>query len=969
MDRAWPADAETIRGATAARADHAGGHLVGRERELEEFERGLDDPDGPGLVLVHGERGAGRSAFARTAGEALRARDHTVLPLACVPGDQDRPLLLALRVVTAVREHRPVTGKQRPAGRADLDAEVLPAARRGARAALTEALLSALAHAAPVAVVVDDAQYADPASLDVLGVVAARRLPDVRLVLTSVRHGAGDPASCRHQEGAAGRFAQAGTVRTITLPRLSGRHLADMVARRSQAVPDPALVERVLALTRGVPAAADALLTEWSRQDAVRIADGHVFLAAHAPVPVLPDDDRFIRALHALGEPCRTVAAALSVLWPLGRTAAALAAECTGLSGREVGDGLRRLIAAGLLDPLPGEDGGGPRGWAFRSPLVEHSVRERLGPLERGRTSAAAVEALWAARDGVTAPERQAVIVDEADAETYLPDRIADAGLLVDRERAAAELTAAAESLHPDLGGRGMLRWFRTALRLVEDPAAHEQALLRCVKAAWVVGDHLVAGRAAETILRDPSDVLTGPELQEVASLLVLAVAAGKDWPRLSQMCSAHWWQQLPLPPEAALPARGLALCVAERWQEALDLLERTKTAWRTDPHARLMPELALAVGHMVQGRPGPLARVLDAPPAPGVPPDARYSVTTGYCTALLGAADLCGVMDLLKARRMAPEELPPGNLFLLLHLQGRWDDALALARCMVARDQVFTTPPQHHLVAAQTVAILAARGRTVGAARLIAGARGTGNGPLEIFLDIAEATVLRSMGRPAAAEQSLRQGLRAADARDYVYGTDELAAALAMVLVETGRADAAAGCLWRLKDLAGRTGNARTRLLYLLASARVLGRDAAGVRETLHEAVDLARSRCQPFETAVTLAAAAGAAGPPELLHEAYELFGETGSMLRRFHTRAAMREAGLTVPGRRQATAENEQLLATLITEGLTNRQIATMLRLSEDAVANRLSRLFARTGLRSRTEVVSAVLTGNPLTAADR
>jgi 6,7-dimethyl-8-ribityllumazine synthase len=34
--------------------------------------------------------------------------------------------------------------------------------------------------------------------------------------------------------------------------------------------------------------------------------------------------------------------------------------------------------------------------------------------------------------------------------------------------------------------------------------------------------------------------------------------------------------------------------------------------------------------------------------------------------------------------------------------------------------------------------------------------------------------------------------------------------------------------------------------------------------------------------------------------------------------------------------------------------------VLRLSEDAVANRLTRLFARTGLRSRTEVVTAVLT---------
>jgi DNA-binding NarL/FixJ family response regulator len=125
---------------------------------------------------------------------------------------------------------------------------------------------------------------------------------------------------------------------------------------------------------------------------------------------------------------------------------------------------------------------------------------------------------------------------------------------------------------------------------------------------------------------------------------------------------------------------------------------------------------------------------------------------------------------------------------------------------------------------------------------------------------------------------------------------------------------------------------------------------------------VELARSRSQPFEMAVTFVAAADTGGAPTtLLREAYELFGECGAVLERFHTRAAMRAVGIAVPGRRQATVESEQLLATLIAEGLTNRQIAAVLRLSEDAVANRLSRLFARTGLRSRTEVVTAVLTG--------
>ncbi|WP_405386615.1 helix-turn-helix transcriptional regulator [Streptomyces sp. NBC_01102] len=131
---------------------------------------------------------------------------------------------------------------------------------------------------------------------------------------------------------------------------------------------------------------------------------------------------------------------------------------------------------------------------------------------------------------------------------------------------------------------------------------------------------------------------------------------------------------------------------------------------------------------------------------------------------------------------------------------------------------------------------------------------------------------------------------------------------------------------------------------------------------------VEPARSRGLPFETATTLVAAVEAgACPATLLHEAYEGFGGTGAALWRFHTRTALREAGLTGPGRKRATAENEHLLATLIAEGLTSRQIAAVLRLSEDAVANRLSRLFARTGLRSRTDVVTAVLTGSRPAAA--
>ncbi|MBY8886048.1 AAA family ATPase [Streptomyces sp. PTM05] len=953
-------------GATAGRTHLGHLRLVGRDRELAELDAWIDDPDAPRVMVVEGERGAGRTAFADAAAERLRGRGRLVLPLACRDGDERDPLLLALRVVVAAWEHRSAAGRVRP----DLRAEAVSAVDRGDRTAVADALVTALTQAAPVAVVVDDVQHADPASLDVLGTVTARvPPPGVRLVVTSLRHTpGGGPVATGPRGRAVGPPAGHGVSRTIALPCLTPGQIADLTAPRLQAVPDAALVERVFALTRGVPAAADALLSAWAGRDAVRVADGHAFLAPDAPTPLLPDDDRFMRALGGLGEPCAAVAAALSVLWPLGRTAATMAARSTGLSEREVAACTGRLVAVGVLDELPWREAHFARGWTFRSPLVEHTVRERSGPLSRARLSAAAVEALWAAGDGTggeVGPDRPALIVDEAEAQTYLLERIVDAGGLVDRDRAVSELTAAADALHPDHEDRRMLRWLRAALRLIEDPAARELALLRCAKGAWVVGDHRTAGGAAETILRAPSDALSGPELQEIANLLVGATAAGKDWPRLSRMGSARWWEALSLPAVAAVPAQALALCLAERWQEAVDLLSRTRAQWATGARGRLLPDLARAVGNVVRGTPGSLPVTLLPPQGPGVPPDLVYAMTAAYCELLLGVRDLAGTTSLLRARGLTPEALPAHSRFLLLHLQGRCDEAMALSRWLFAKEQTFAPAPHHHLLPARTAAILVAKGRPAAAARLIDRARGDGDGPLEVFLDLADGAVLSALGRPEAAGQVLRRGLRAADARGYVHGTDELAAALTVVQVAAGRPGEAAASLRRLEDVAARTGNERTRLLRLLASARLAGRYGSDdVRDMLHEAVELARSRGQPFETAVTLSAAARGADRPELLHEAYELFGETGAALRRFHTRSAMRAAGLAVPGRKQSAEENERLLAALLTDGLTNRQIATVLRLSEDAVANRLTRLFARTGLRSRTEFVSAMLTGDPL-----
>ncbi|MGX1912464.1 AAA family ATPase [Streptomyces phaeochromogenes] len=965
-------DTELVFGGTAARFHGPGEELLGRTAESDEIDDRLRDPAGPRLILVRGERGIGRTVFAHATAERLRAGGIPVLPVACVPGDGERPQLLALRLVMALEEHRSASTKRTPTRQPAVEA--LSAMKHDDRPAMAEALAAALARPTPAVVLVDDAQHADAESLALLDEVDFDSVPPgIRLLLTSAQHTAPARPSASPEPGpgqAMDRLTNNQAAHTIALPRLTLDDATAMVAQRLRSAPDADLMRRLHELSRGIPGALDALLVEWTAQDAIRTADGHAFLGTGAAVPLLPDHDRYVTALRVLEEPCGTVATALSILWPLGRPAEALVASSTGLPAESVSDGIRTLVAEGILDELPGQNAASTsrtsRGWTFRVPLLAHTVRERLGPVKRSHLSAAAVEALWADRTPQDPSASPPPLLEEADAETYLPDRIADAGFLVDRDRAVTELTAAARALYPDLERRGMLRWHLGAVRLIEEQYDRDLAILRSGQAAFGCGDYRTARTAAEWLVCGPAEGLDPQAVHEAATLLVASAAAGQDWHALSRMGTALWWEGLPLSAMATLSGRVQALWQLEKWQEALALMLQTERVWQATPGSRALLELFRRVAEYVLGRPERFTHAFAQPEEPDLPPHKAFAFNIAIFDVLLGIGDLRAAANLLSTRKMNLELLPQHNRFLWHHLNGQWDEALALARRLLVDGGVLNVVPGHHLLPARTAAILLAQGRTTSADRLISSVRGPVNGPLEHILDHAEAEVLRTLGELGRAEEVLQRGLRAADERGSFYGTDELLASLAEVHAEAGHPDRATACLDRLDRTAEQMNSGRTRLLHLLTSGKILGPDSPEARKHLHEAVDLARSRSQPFETAVTLLTAVRAnAGPATLLHEAYERFGGMGATLWRFHTRTAMREAGLTVPGRRQATAENEHLLATLLAEGLTNRQIAGVLRLSEDAVANRLSRLFARTGMRSRTEVVTAVLTGTQLT----
>ncbi|MEV1069232.1 LuxR family transcriptional regulator [Streptomyces sp. NPDC050263] len=947
--------------------------VFGRECASDEMHRRLSDPDGPRLVVVRGERGVGRTAFVRAAGDRLRAQGTPVSTVECVPGDTERPLLLALRLVMVLEEHR--YGPERQGVEGHTLTRAAAAVDRRDQAAMRALLCAALTRSTRLAVLIDDAQYADPASLALLGMIAVLRpLPDVRLVVAAAQHvERSAQGTAPGGDGPGGAVARpAGTEGTwsVVLSRLAPEDTTALVRRRLGATPDARLARRVHELTRGIPGAVDALITGWDAPGGIQVLDGHAFVGTTSPPPVLPEHNVFMTALDALGEPFRAVAAALSILGPLGRPALELTALWTGLSADSVGDALRGLVGAGIVDELPGPDGTAVQGWTFRLPLTAHSVRERLRPMERCRLSALAVEALWAAADadvtraGVTPPP-EPILLGEADARTYPADRVADAGSLVDPERAVAELTAAAERMPPGTDDQAVLRWLLAAANLIEQPAARVAALQRSATAAYVAGDNRSGRTITAALLRHPGASLTATALQQAACQLAAATANQRDWPALARLATTRWWDELPVPAPAKVCGRALALCRLARWQEAVDLLTRT-AGWHAGPRDRAVPKLLLAAAELALGRPESFRRELAMAEASELPPGMVHALATAMFDELLVGHDVNAARALLNSRQLTVEALPPLSRFLWHHLTGRWDQALESARGLPAH-QTQVPGSDSFLLPARTAAILLARGRVTSALRMVERVSGPEEGPPRCSLHSAEAEVHMALGDLKRAERTLRRGLDAARAHAQTYGTEELWAPLAEVTARTGRTAEALTCLGRLERIAARTDSGRARLRYLLASAQVLPKDAPRTAhgtacEQLREAVDLARSRGLPFETAnVFVAAAALGAGPAALLREAYELFGVTGAALWRFRTRAAMREARVVVPGRKQATAENEQLLATLVVEGLTNRQIAIVLGLNEEVVANRLSRLFARTGVRSRTELVTAVHKG--------
>jgi DNA-binding NarL/FixJ family response regulator len=440
--------------AEARDRDPAGEHLVGRANELGLLQRLLDglDHGRPGAIELVGEPGIGKTRLLSELSVRAEARGHLVLSGAAAELERDLPFSV---FVDALDQYLAGLEPKRLAGldgqvQAEL-AHLFPSlwALAGGRAVAPQqeryrshravrVLLEHLAQSTPLVLVLDDVQWADPGSVELLGALLRRPLAAAVLLAIALR-----PRQLSERLGAAlERAHRASALNRIELGALTQDEARELLGGAVDEANAAALYQAsggnafyleqlVRSLERADRAIStpDILLTgiEVPRGVAASIGEELALLSDHGR--------RVLEGAAVAGDPFECD----------------LAAAAAGTSDDLAMDALDELVQLDLVRPTDV-----PRRFHFRHPLVRNAVYESAPAGWRIRAHQRCAEAL-AARGAA------------ASARAHHVERSARQGDLVAvavlREAGEATLRLAPESA---------ARWFGGALRLLPQSAPAE---------------------------------------------------------------------------------------------------------------------------------------------------------------------------------------------------------------------------------------------------------------------------------------------------------------------------------------------------------------------------------------------------------------------------------------------------------------------------------------------------------------
>ena len=896
--------------------------LVGREDGLRLLGGLLERVgDGGGATVVRGEAGIGKSALLSEVARLAVARHMRILTTTGVQSEAQiafAGLYQLLRPILDQADRLPPP--QRSAVLAAFGRSDAAEPELFLIALATLSLLGDAAAQAPVLLVVEDAQWLDRASADVLVFVARRLDFELVVLLAALRDGFDGP------------FAGSG-LPELALPRLDPPSAGRVVDARAPGLP-PEVRERVLTEAAGNPLALVELPTVLDAAN------------SSAPTAVLPLSARLEHAFAArmTGLPPATqtvlLVAALNDSDSLSET---LAATSLVAGTRTTVDDLEPAIAARLVET-------DTERVRFLHPLMRSAIYQRSSIGRRHRMHAALARV-------VTHDDRR---VWHRAASQAGPDAAV-----------ATELEAAAVRAQRRGGIAAGAAAMERSAELTRDPALRGERLLRAAELTFELGQsdgvvRLLAEadrvglserqRWRTAWIRDSFDDGVLGRAQAAWSLAQVAERAAVEDPDLALnllygAALRCWWT------EPGVEARRSVVAAAERVPVNED-----------DPRLLMILAFASPIEH------GEV--VLHRLRRHTLNSDGRAARMLGNAAHAVGAFDLAaGFFASSLADLRAQGRLALLARALTLHARS-CAQLVDLGVAMPAADEAYrlardTTQPVIAATAQATQALLAAlRGEQDDAYRHAAQAE---KAALPGAAHAVLAAVQAARGSAALAagrhEDALSELLRMYDPADPAYHRAircHVIGDLVEAAVRSGQPDTVTGLVAEMTEIGRRTPSPalHTGLRY----ARALLADD-GEAQPLYEAALRAGPSTWPFPRARAqlrygewLRRQRRVAESRAHLRAARDTFDALGLIPWGDRARVELRASGETsrrrIPDARDQLTPQELQIAQMAAGGLTNRDIGQRLYLSHRTIGSHLHRIFPKLGIASRAELRTAL-----------
>ncbi|HET9737723.1 MAG TPA: AAA family ATPase [Solirubrobacteraceae bacterium] len=903
-------------------AAHGPPVLLGRAGERQVLDRLLANVRGgqSAVVVVRGEAGVGKTSLLHYC--ARQASGFRVARIAGVESEMELPFAGLHQLCTPMLGHvGALPEPQQTALRVALGRSSGPPSDRFLIALAALSLVSEVAAERPLLCLVDDAQWLDAASRQALGFVGRRLLAESVAIVFAAR----DPS----EEG-----------ELAGLPELRLEGLADEDARALLATVIPGRLDarvrdRLLAETRGNPLAILELPRELAAPQLPGLfaLDGTQALRGRI-------EESFLRRLEGLPEAARLlllVAAAEPVGDPL---LVWRAAERLGIRPSAAADG-EALVAIGERV-------------AFQHPLVRSTVYRSASANARREVHLALAEVTDAEVDA----DRRAWHLAAA---APGPD-----------EQVAAELERSAGRAGARGGIAAAAAFLQRSVDLTRDPVRRVARALAAAQASLHAGAFASALGLAATAQEGATDELQGARAGLLRGQIAFASGVGSDAPPLLLEAARRLE---PLDPELAretyLDAWGAALFAGPLATDG-GLLEVSLAAGSARPAAQpprpadlLLDGLAALVTEGRAAAAPMLRRATSAFAADDV--SAEENLRWGWLTTVPSNVlwddrswHAINVRQLEHARDAGALARLPIDLTASAILATWWGDFARAAEAIAETDAV-TEATQTHIAPYGAMLLAAFRGREAEASTLIESvvqtATAGGQGIGVQYARWVNAILFNGLGRY---EPALEAAEQASEDTPELFLSAWALPELIEAAVRSRHAHLAACALERLTEATTAAGT--DWALGIEARSRALVSEGETAERSYHEAIArLGRTRLRP-----ELARAHLLYGEwlrrdgrrhdaREQLHTAHDMLDAIGMEAFAERARVELLATGekarkRTVEARDALTAQEEQI-ARLARDGLSNPEIGARLFLSPRTVEWHLGKVFIKLGLSSR------------------